>query len=309
VDKILITGASGFIGRALTEVLLDQGKNVTAVVLPSEKSKLKPHSSLTVIQGDFNDMAGIKAQLESLRFDVMYHLVWVGVSTTYKNDQAIQIKNLSFALSAMELAKMTRCKKVISTGSVSEYAYVDGAVSGKQIACPSDIYSATKVAVHTYCDLIARQNGMDFHWVLISSVYGPGRDDDNLITYSIKTLLAGRRPSYTKLEQRWDYIYIDDLISALVLIGEKGKGSKVYAVGSGTALPLHEYVEILKSKVNPTAKLGIGEVPYKTSRIDNSIVDISELQMDTGFAAKVSFEDGITKTIAYFKDKVRNQKC
>jgi len=73
--------------------------------------------------------------------------------------------------------------------------------------------------------------------------------------------------------------------------------------GYGQARPMHEYVKIIRDAIDPSAKLGVGNLPYKTSRVDNAIVNISELQKDTGFAPKVDFETGILRTIDYFKQK------
>ena len=301
MKKVFVTGATGFIGQKLIVALLEQDIEVYALTLPSEKDRLVQNDLLLPIMGNLDEIDEIETQLEGIDFDVTYHLAWVGVSTTYKNDIDMQIKNISYALRVMKLSKAHGCNRVICTGSVSEYAYVGEAVNGQQLPCPCDMYSATKSAVRIYCDLFARQNGINFNWVLIPSIYGPGRNDNNLITYAIRMLLAGEKPSFTKLEQKWDYIYIDDLICSLLLVGEHGKDSRVYVTGTGNARPMCEYVEILKNQIDPHAELGIGDLPYKTDRIDNAIVDISTLVEDTGYKPSVSFEEGIRATINYFK--------
>lgn len=84
------------------------------------------------------------------------------------------------------------------------------------------------------------------NWLLIGSVYGPGRNDNNILTYTIKALLNNEKTKFSKLEQMWDYIYIDDLIDALYLVGNYGKPGAVYPVGSGIAIPLREYIEKIK---------------------------------------------------------------
>lgn len=303
MEKVFITGAAGFIGQKLILSLLEQHIEIYAVTFPSEVCKLPENRRIHPVPGDLEQIDGIEKQLEGITFDVVFHLAWSGVGAAYKNDAYMQIKNIPFALKIMEIARMHGCSRIVCTGSVSEYAYVGTAVNGKQRPCPSDMYSATKAAVHIYCDLFARQYGINFNWILIPSIYGPGRNDNNLITYTIISLLNGKRPSYTKLEQKWDYIYIDDLIRTLILVAEHGKGNKVYVTGGGVARPMHEYVNIIKNKINSEADLGIGEIPYKTDKIDHAITDISELQEDTGYKPLVSFEEGICKTIDYFREK------
>lgn len=303
MKSVFITGAGGFIGRRLTEYLLANDVKVTVLTLPSEVKLFENNNHLEIVEGNLDNPDDILLKLKNRSFDIMYHLAWLGVSTTYKNDFSIQRKNIDFAFNAFELSKAFGCERVVCTGSVSEYAYADGAVDGKQPPSPGDMYAATKATVHTYFELLARQQGIGFNWVLIPSIYGPGREDNNLITYTINALLDKKTPSFTKLEQMWDYVYIDDVIRSLYLVGLKGSGIKTYVTGYGQARPMHEYVKIIRDAIDPSAKLGVGNLPYKTSRVDNAIVNISELQKDTGFAPKVDFETGILRTIDYFKQK------
>lgn len=307
MKKVFITGATGFIGQKLILSLLERQIEIYALVLPNEADRLSENSMLHTILGNLDQSDEIEKQMEGIVFDVIFHLAWAGVSSTYKNEASLQIKNIPFALKVMEIAKMHGCHHVVCTGSVSEYAYVETAVNGKQLPCPSDMYSAAKSAVHIFCDLFARQHGINFNWILIPSIYGPGRNDNNLITYTIKMLLAGKKPSFTRLEQKWDYIYIDDLILTLILVAEYGKENKVYVTGSGVARPMYEYVQIIKNKIDFKAELGIGDIPYKTDKIDHAVTDITELKEDTGYEPLISFEEGICKTIDYFKEMLKEE--
>lgn len=300
MNSVIITGADGFIGENLTLALAEKGITVYALVYT--ESSIQSYASLKnvhAIQFDLQNIYDVKEKLP-MNVDVLYHLAWMGVSTAQKNDAVVQLKNINYGLEIMRLASQLYVGKVVYPGSVSEYAYSNVPVNGYNEPSPSDFYSAAKVATHYICDIFAKQNNIDFNWVLISSIYGPGRDDDNLISYSIKTLLNGEKPSFTKLEQKWDYIFIDDLIQALYCIGDKGKKGAVYPIGSGLNKSLLEYVTIVRNKINESLPIGVGDLPYKNSRIDNSVVDISKLKEDTGFVPAYTFELAIQKTIDYF---------
>jgi nucleoside-diphosphate-sugar epimerase len=255
-----------------------------------------------IIYCSLQDINDLKLLIHDRDIDVFYHLAWVGVSTTLKNEYDIQIGNIKSTYETILVANSLNCSKFVCTGSVSEYAYANKEITGYEAPSPSDLYAASKVSAHFLCDIYARQSRINLNWALISSIYGPGRLDNNLVTYSIKSLLRKEAPKYTKLEQLWDYIYISDLAKALYLIGKNGKENKVYPIGSGEKRPLHEYVQIIKNLIDPDLKIEIGALPYKTETIDNSIVDITELRNDTGFNADVRFKDGISTTISWFKD-------
>lgn len=298
----LISGGSGFIGRKLITRLRDDGVCVTTLIHDEALRTCFEGMDIEVVYCPLD-----KVNTEALTpgaYDVFYHFAWDGVSTSDKNEYEKQFKNVEMSLNACRIAAVLQCNKMVFPGSVSQYAYANTPVDGSGRPSPADAYAVAKVSAQFACSLFCRQNNIDFIWLLIPSIYGPGRHDDNVITYTIHSLLKGIRPSYTKLEQVWDYLYIDDLIEALVLAGEHGVRDRVYAIGSGDKRTLAEFVYIIRNIINPAAELGIGEVPYKSKRVDNSIVDITQFSKDTGFRPSMPFEEGILKTIDYYRTHI-----
>lgn len=303
MQEVIILGANGFIGSNLTKKLSSLGVLVHALV-----DRRFPYSHLQGIEhviceefslGNIDDF-DFKYKLDGC--DIIYHLAWEGVNAKLRNEGVTQAQNVIYGLKVLEFAEKNHIGRVLIPGSASEVACGDGLITGREMPAPSDLYSASKVATRYLCQEYAKENGIELIWTLVTSIYGPGRDDNNLISYAIKSLLKGERPSFTKLEQKWDYLYIDDLLDALVALGENGKGGKVYPIGSGEYRQMLEYVNIIKENIAPNASLGIGDLPYKTpNKIDNQMMDISELKNDTGFEPKFDFKTGIANVIDYFK--------
>ena len=148
----------------------------------------------------------------------------------------------------------------------------------------------------------AKQIGQDLIWAVLPSTYGEGRKGDNILTYTIKSLLSNKKPKYGKLEQMWDFLYVSEVARALVELGEKGKHNSTYGIGSGVYRTLKDYIVIVRNLINPDLELGIGEldVPEELS----SCVDIAKLTNDTGFVPQISFEEGIRRTIEYYKNLI-----
>lgn len=302
MKKIFITGATGFIGKNLLKRLLEQENRIYVLVFQDELERIPTDERIVPVVGNLNEVSSIEGQLDGIDIDIIFHLAWEGVSTTYKNDFELQMKNIRYAMNVMEIARKHHCSRVVMTGSISEYAYRE-TIDDTVAPAPSDFYSATKAAIHIYCDFYSRlYEEISLNWAIISSIYGPGRTDNNIITYTIRSLLNDQDTEYTKLEQQWDYVYIDDVVEALVLVASKGKPGAMYQVGSGEVKPLSEYIKDIKTLIPTDAVLGIGKIPYKTKQIDNSVVDISKLVEDTGYQPKVSFEEGIRRTISYFEE-------
>lgn len=308
MKKVIIVGANGFIGSHLSLHLASQGYLVMALVAKGfPYDFLTGKENISCIEFSFEEIETLTENPCLKDAQMIYHMAWAGVSTTFKNEAMTQAQNILYGIKVMELADSLDIKRVIVPGSASEYACGQCTINGHNEPAPSDLYSASKVATRFVCQTYANQHNIDFIWTAITSIYGPGRNDNNLITYAIKTLLKGEKPSFTGLEQQWDYLYIDDLMSALQAIGEKGKGGKIYPIGSGEHKQMCEYVKLLRDKIDPTLPLGIGDMPYKNKTIDNQILDISELKADTGFSPRFTFEQGIDLTINYFKNHIISQ--
>lgn len=308
MKKAIVTGANGFIGSKLINELCSKDYFVYAIVKDKNEniSYLPKVDNIQIVYCDLQQILELEHLIVSdTPIDVFFHLAWIGVSTSYKNDFAIQFQNISYAYNAICVADALGCLKFVSTGSLSECAYAGGAVDGSERPSPSDFYSCAKIAARYFCMLYAEKHDININWCLITSLYGPGRLDNNILTYTILALLKGEDTEYTKLEQRWDYTYIDDLISALILVGEKGKNREIYSIGSGENRVLKEYVEVIYRILAPEKELVVGQKPYKTSGIDNSIADISKITRDTGYHPSVCFETGIERTIDFLKEYLK----
>lgn len=299
--RVVVLGANGFLGSKLSIQLASNDVDVYAFVARGlDYSFLLNNKKIKCIEFELSSLMDEDFICVN-NSDIIFNMAWVGVSAMYRNTVKAQIENIPFCINVIDFAEKYNIKRLIIPGSASEVSCQGEIIDGNNKPAPSDMYSATKVGVHYIAETYARQKKIDFIWTQVTSIYGPGRDDNNLISYAIKTLLKGEKPSFTGLEQRWDYLYIDDLIDAFVRIGLYGKAGKTYAVGSGESETLRTYVEIIRDIINPVLPLGIGELPYKNAIIDNQVLDISQLVQDTGFKPKYSFRDGINSVIDYFR--------
>lgn len=294
--KILITGGTGFIGRHLALKLAQKKENEVFLLVRKVDDSFMQMSNIKQIQYKEIDAIHIKG------IDVFYHMAWAGVSSRDKNDIDLQLENITLGCEMIRLAAKFDTKKFIAAGTVAEYTHQKGIMDFSERQTPSDIYGATKTAAYFLMSTYASELKVPFIWAVIPSTYGEGRNNDNILTYTITTLLEGKKPLYGKLDQIWDFLYIEDLITALELIGEKGYTRKVYGIGSGTYKTLNEYIEIIRDIINPHLELGIGEKKESAMRIESSCANINELVQDTGFTPKFSFEQGIRKTIEYYKN-------
>ena len=202
------------------------------------------------------------------------------------------------------MASELHCDLFIGAGTVAEYALCNDVMNPNERQSPNDIYGAMKVAAHHLLEVRSRQLGIRFIWALIPSTFGEGRSDNNIITYTITHLLLGEPTEYGDLTQMWDFLYVSDVADALICLGEKGVDG-VYGIGSGVYKPLKNYICTIRDIINPEADLGIGLSVHLSENSVSSCVNIFRLIRDTGFNPRVSFEEGIKKTIKYWEKKLQ----
>lgn len=307
MQTVIVTGASGFIGRHLVFELSKENVEIYAIVRNASCSrKLLPESKrVHIIEYIENSDGSICVDVPE-NVDIMYHLAWIGFKPEYRKHFDTQCKNIPLTLSYLRLAKEKKVRKIVMVGSTNEYLYSGKIINKETLPHPSDDYGAVKTAIRYLAERFAKDNAIAFNYAVITGIYASDRKDNNIIFYTIDKLLNGEKPLVTKLEQIWDYVYIDDVIEALILIGKKGINGTLYAVGHGDNWPLRNYVEIIHKIINPLLPLGIGEVPYTSNVLPMSCIDLTDIKKDIGFEPKVNFEDGIMKVITNLKKEKIN---
>lgn len=309
MKRVAITGATGMIGSALIELCVNEEVEVYAFCRRGSdrfKSIIK-HPKVHVIECALADLADFDA--DSLeKCDVFYHFGWEATIGAGRNDDEIQNRNIQYTLDAVNLAQKLSCKRFVGAGSQAEYGPVNGMLNEITPVNPQNAYGKAKLIAGEQSRLECERLGMEHIWTRILSVYGPRDSEKTMISMLIRDLLKGNRPKLTKGEQKWDYLYCEDAARALFLLGEKGNDKKTYCIGSGNALQLLYYINVIRDMIAPEAELGIGEVPYADGQIMYLCADISELTKDTGFVPKVRFEEGIKKTIEWIRVVKHNEE-
>ncbi len=300
MKSAIVIGGNGFIGRYLVMELLENGYEVTIVMRNSTVKKL---DGVKVIYCDLADIDSIKLQNQ---YDICFYLAWNGVVPEKKNDVELQLTNIKYAIDAMRFANRCGCKRFVATGSVAEYVMGNHTIDIHKKQTPNDFYGAVKTGLYYMLTVLSKQIGIDLVWCILASTYGPGRKGDNIITYTIETLLNGQVPVYGKLEQLWDFLYVADAAKGIRLCAECEAENPIYGIGSGIYKPLKDYICMIRNVIDPDLELGIGKQKEMTNKSVSSCVDIYDLVKNTGFSTEFTFEEGIAVTI---EDIKKNQKA
>ena len=298
----VITGATGMIGTALARICVEQGIKVFALVNPfsSRSSNLPISDNITVVPVSIDEISKVDTRSFG-KCDLFFHLAWVGSKPSDRGALYSQVKNIEYSLDAVELAERLGCSVFVGAGSQAEYGRQQGKLQGETPTFPENGYGIAKLAAGQMTRLACSEKSIRHEWARILSIYGPGDGMHTMVMSVIADAEAGRNPACTKGEQMWDYMYCDDCARALLAMALYGKDGAIYPVGSGSQTQLREFISAICNAVNKEVKPDFGAVPYYENQVMNLCADISQLVSDTGFNPSISFEDGISRTIDWYR--------
>jgi nucleoside-diphosphate-sugar epimerase len=299
--KIIIAGASGFIGQHLLKHYLEEHADVYAIVPDPEtieKYKIE-YSNLTIVKAGFENFDNLSEFILMRDIDVFYYLAWGGYGKA-TNDYTAQVKNIKPLCDAVSESNKLGCRRFVFSTSFSEYMISEIATKTHDMGASCNVYGSAKHAARLLAQAVAAQNGVQFISVAFANTFGPGDCSKRSTNLFIHRLLNGQTLDLTEGIHLYDWNYIEDTLNGLVLAGEKGQSDAVYYIGNNERRPLKYIVSDVRDYLAPDIEIRLGT--YKEDfHVDYSCVDVHRLYRETGYLAKWNFKDAVLKTAEWVK--------
>lgn len=304
LKKVILTGATGFLGKALLEKFIENGFLV--YVLVRKSSNVNNILGLILLKQivyyeTLSDVNLIKDLENVFDADLFIHCAWKGVSNS-ERDKSDQITyNLSLTMDSVKLANKIKCKKWVGIGSQAEYGLVNKiSKEDKTPIKPFTAYGKAKVASYWAAEGLCEIFGIKMLWCRIFSLYGPSDNPQYLIPYVIQSLLRDNSPSLTLCQQKWDYLYLTDGVDAIFKLA-KSESVGVFNIGSGKTTTLKYIVDCIQKQINPKLKIGYGEKEYSKYQIMHLQADIQKINENILWKPITSIEKGLLETIHFYQ--------
>ena len=293
---VLVTGAAGFIGSRLVQRLAERGQRVEAT---TRRAAEVPGAARTW-QVDLSDAEETRQTLAAAAPDVVYHLAshvsgGRGVELVVPTLQA----NLVAAVNLLVAAETVGCRRIVLAGSMEVPA------PGEDAFRPHSPYAAAKTAAAAYAHMFADLYGTPALVLRVFMTYGPGqRDESKLIPYVIRSLLAGDAPRLTNGSRPVDWIYVDDVVDALLAAADApGIEGRRIDVGSGRVHTVREVVTSLRELVGRTDVEPLYGAVEERAREVVRVADIAPAKQLLDWAPSVELEDGLARTVSWFRSR------
>ena len=294
-SSALVTGATGFLGRALVKQLHTIHCRVTALVRCQDG--LDP--ALDRIIADIRDPAALRSALAGRRFDVVFHLAAAGVAPGKREPGLMFATNAAATGALVEICAGIGTRAVVYAGSCSEYAAVGGAerTSEDHPLTRDHLYGVSKIAGGVWGTAIARNCGVTFCWLRLFGIYGPGEAPDRLIPYLAERLAVDEPVDLTPGEQVRDLTYVDDATRALLLAGELAVLGKEgpFNLCAGQGVEVRQVANMVCDHLGkPRGLLRFGARRYRPDEPMRVVGDPTRFRQATGYSPQIDLEQGIS---------------
>src|SRR6516162_5943405 len=331
-EKILVTGAAGFIGFHVAQRLLAAGREVVGVdsvndyydtsLKEARLDILKRQPNFTFAKLDLADREASKSLFAQHRFPIVIHLAaQAGVRYSLQNPHAYVDANIQGFVNVLEGCRHNGCQHLVFASSSSVYgANVKLPFSVQDnVDHPISLYAASKKAnelmAHAYSHLYRiPATGLRFF-----TVYGPwGRPDMAMFIFA-KAILAGEPIKlFNHGKMRRDFTFVDDVSRSIVrLIDRPPQGRadwdgsqpdpatssapwRIYNIGNNTTVEVSRIVELLEQEFGRTAKIEL--VTMQPGDVPETCADVDDLMRDVGFCPATPIDEGVRRFAAWFRE-------
>lgn len=302
--RVLVTGANGFIGSHIVNRMAGYGCEVHAFV--RESSDLwrldEVRDSLNLAYIDLRDGAEVFKQVARIKPDYIFHMAAYGVDSRQKDYVKAAETNIIGTINLVSAAAAIGCEKFLNAGTSMQYGNKNKAIAENDTYSPSNIYGSTKAASTLTAHQIAMENKLDIVTLIPFGVFGEKEGSHKFFPHVILSALGDRDIKLSPCDQFRDYCYIDNIVDGFTAAALEGSlENEIFNIGSGASYPLRHYVDLIMIRIESAGKVLYGAVGHRENDLWNPRPDISKISTVLGWKPKVSLEDGIEKTIGWFR--------
>ena len=297
-----VLGAGGFIGTNLCLALLGQVQSLRA--FGRRQSFPEALHGCTWMQGDFSDITTLLPALANC--DVVFHLINATTPASANIDKVADLNaNVVSTLHLLEACRESGVHRIIFVSSGGTIYGIPSQVPTPENSAnnPITAYGISKLAIEKYLGLYEYLYGIEYRVLRVSNPFGPYQTalkNQGVIAAFARQALSG------KPIEMWgdgsiirDYIYIDDVVDALILAATHKGDSRIFNIGSGEGTSLNKIVELISTLLGQD--ISVNHRPGRQVDVPVSILDIASAASELSWHPRFSFQEGLSSTISWMK--------
>lgn len=315
MTKVLLTGATGFLGRHVLAALLDAGHEVHAVSRSRPDhaaSTLAAHAEgdgterrvATWHAADLASPGGADGLLARVAPEALVHMAWYVEHGRYWHAR----ENVLWTEATLRLLREfvdAGGRRAVLAGTCAEYEWSpsNGPYDERRSPLnPATMYGIAKDATRRVAERLAADAGIELAWARVFMPYGPDEPSERLLASVIAALLAGTPAPVSSGEQIRDFMYVADLGRAFAALLDSPVQGPVN-VASGRGASVRELVELAAGEVGRPELIRWGSVPSREGDPAELVADVTRLRTEVGFAPSVGLGEGVRRTVSWWRER------
>ena len=320
-NRVLVTGAAGFVGFHLSKRLLDEGAEVVGfdnindyydVNLKYARLEiLEKYEKFTFIKGDLKDKDAVDKLFADFEIDIVVNLAaQAGVRYSIENPSAYIDSNIIGFFNILEAVRHNPVKHLLYASSSSVYGNQEKTPFSvtDNVDKPISLYAATKKSNELMAYTYSHLYGIPATGLRFFTVYGPfGRPDMAYFGFTNKIMKGEPIKIFNQGDMYRDFTYVDDIVQGILNMlcnppkeDENGDRSKVYNIGNNKPEKLMYFIETLEKAIGKTAEKEF--LPMQPGDVYQTYADVSDLINDFDFKPSTSIEVGLSKFAEWYKE-------
>ncbi len=306
-SRVLVTGASGFIGSHLTRRLVAEGAEVHALtpavssVYPGRLLDLR--DKIVLHEANITDRSAMDAMAQTVRPSIVFHLAaYTHVGKSWQRvDECIQ-SNIQGTVNLLKALEPIGYDRFINTGTSEIYGDIDVPFSEDAQVNPCSPYSVSKYAAERYCRMFNQGLGWPIVLVRPFNAYGPAQSPDRIVPETIVRALRNHDIKTTSGRQTREFNYVEDLAEGfLALATTPGIEGQLFNLGCGEDVAIRDVVTMILDLMGNPIKAEIGALPDRPNEIWRMYCDNSRAREILGWSPKHPLREGLEKTIEWYR--------
>lgn len=305
MKRVIVTGATGFVGANLARRLLRDGHEVHLLVRPQYAAwrieEIRAHVQLHEV--NFLDVPALERTVSGIAADRVFHLAAHGAYSWQTDVARIMHTNFLATVNLVQACLKPGFEAFVNTGSSSEYGFKDHAPAENEWLEPNSYYAVGKAAATLFCRYTAQSRDANISTVRLYSAYGPYEDAGRLIPTLLVRGLEGEWPPLVNPDTARDYLYVDDASEAYVLAAAQppAEPGPVYNVGTGVQTTLREVVALAGRLLAIEAQPQWGSMPGRQWDTSVWVADNRKISEELGWRWHTSVAEGMERTLAWLR--------
>ena len=303
MNRVLITGGSGFVGSHTIEPFLARGYEVHIVCSTADPKAAKVRSAVSRHAVDLHNLGETRALLERVKPSHLLHLAWF-VKPGALVSSPDNLDWISASNSILRVFKLCGGRRFVGVGSCYEYnleyGYCDEELTPLR---PSTLYGASKNAFREVAEVFSKGNELEFAWARLFFLYGPNENPLRLVPAVVNSLLHGQEAKTSHGRQIRDYMHVQDAADGLVaLVDSSEQGA--FNIASGRPVEVRHVVKVLADELEKSDLLRIGALPTRADDVRFIVASTRKAEERLAFEPRLDLRAGLRHTLDWWRAKL-----